>query len=418
MAAARKQIETDSSGGAGERRILGEVTRVSIDGRDRDMTVVVATTPREIAGHVAAWESLVESAIEPNVFYEPWMLIPAVNHLRGRDDPRFVFIYTADAARPAGPPLLCGLFPLARARRGLGLVNSLRTWKHLHCFLCTPLVRDGYAEECLEAFFEWLTRKPFGCSLMEFGSVAGDGAFHRLLVDYFFRHGAMNFVADRHTRALFRPAEDAESFLRSSLGGARRKKLARALKKLAASGRTEFSTLEESGNLEAWMEELMRLEASGWKGRSGTAISCNESEQRFFTEISEAAYRRGSLRAIELRLDGRPIALEWYFVTRNGSFAFKTAFDERFSNYSPGVLLQIERVRRLHAVPDVEWMDSCAVSDSHLNHLWRDRRVIESIVVGAGGKSGDFLIAMMPLLRWVARKMRVNRVSSRRGKSK
>ncbi len=409
MAAARKWIEADSTGGARERGLHQEATLVAVNDRRHKMRVVVAGAPEEIAGHAQAWASLAAAAIEPNAFYEPWMLIPAVKHLAGNDELHFVFIYATDSAKPTERPLLCGFFPLQRSRRAMGLVNSLRLWKHIHCFLCTPLLRRGRAEECLEALFDWLAEAPFGCSIIEFGSVAGDGPFHRLLVDYLFNRGSVDFVSEQHTRALFRRSETADAFMRSSLNTARRKELRRKTNRLADGGQLEWTSLEENGDLETWIAEFLELEAAGWKGRAGGAINCSKSQREFFAEICEAAHRQGSLRAIGLRINGRPIAQRWCFVSGEGSFAFKTAFDERFSRQSPGVLLQVEQARRLHSDPAIQWMDSCAASDSHLNHLWRDRRIIETVVAGNGGPLGDFIVSMMPLLRWAFRTARLRR---------
>ena len=45
-----------------------------------------------------------------------------------------------------------------------------------------------------------------------------------------------------------------------------------------------------------------------------------------------------------LDLDGKPLAMLVNFLTAPGSFSFKTAFDEAFSRYSPGVLIQLDNL--------------------------------------------------------------------------
>ena len=375
--------------------------------------VVVASNPGQMNEHLPAWESLAESSIEPNVFYEPWMLMPAVNHLAGDSELHFVFVYLPDRQRPNGPALLCGMFPLERTSRAFGAIGVLSLWKHVHCFLCTPLIRRGYGKECLDAFFDWLATEPFGASLMEFKSIGGDGAFHRLLVDRFFEHGSISFESECHSRALFRPDKDADVFLRSALAASTRKELRRKLNRLAEEGRIEWSQLGAKSDLSAWINEFLQLESGGWKGRAGDAIECDHGERAFFIEMCEAAFQRGALRVMSLNMNGRSIAQRWYFTAGEGAFAFKTAFDEGYARRSPGVLLQVEQVRQLHNDAEIAWMDSCSAADSHLNRIWKDRRAIESIVVGTGGRKGDLLVAMMPLVRWLARKARFRRVGSR-----
>ena len=40
-------------------------------------TVIVADRDDALEPYVPAWDSLAAGALEPNVFYEPWMLRPA-----------------------------------------------------------------------------------------------------------------------------------------------------------------------------------------------------------------------------------------------------------------------------------------------------------------------------------------------------
>src|ERR1044072_9433301 len=104
--------------------------------------------------HIPAWEELAAAALEPNPFYESWMLIPALRTLGAGKDLQLVLIFAPDKARPTAPPVLCGVFPLERKPRYKGLpVSTLSLWKHLYCFLCAPLVRADCARQCLMAFF-------------------------------------------------------------------------------------------------------------------------------------------------------------------------------------------------------------------------------------------------------------------------
>jgi hypothetical protein len=55
-------------------------------------------------------------------------------------------------------------------------------------------------------------------------------------------------------------------------------------------------------------------------------------------------------------------------------------------------------------------MDSCADSGHPmLDRLWPDRRTIQSVVVGAGGALGDWVVAALPLLRLLKWKLSARR---------
>ena len=83
-------------------------------------------------------------------------------------------------------------------------------------------------------------------------------------------------------------------------------------------------------------------------------------------------------------LDGRPVAAKCCLFAAPGAFAFKTAFDENYARFSPGILLQTELIQRFHNQAQIRWMDSCAEPDSYLSSLWIDRRLIGTIVIAIG----------------------------------
>jgi hypothetical protein len=381
-------------------------TRSTTQGK---MSVVVIKDVTALEEYLPAWRNLVDAALEPNAFYEPWMLIPAVRAFGADKNLQFVLILTPDPARPFGQPVLCGLFPLEIHSHYNGLakklpIKTLSLWRHVLCYFCTPLLRTEHSRECLDVFFDWLISGTHGCSLMEFGHIDGDGPFHELLVDYFFEHSNLTCVTECYTRALFRPAVDADQYMRAALPRIRWKEMRRQERRLAETGRLEYLVLEPGGDVGAWIEEFIQLEAISWKGRAGRALACNETWREFFVTAATEAFHRGQLMMLALHLNGRPIAHKCNFLARPGSFAFKIAFDEEYARFSPGVLLELENIRRLHAQTEIRWMDSCADADRFMiNHLWPDRRTISTLVLGTGKRGGDFFVAAIPMLRWLNR---------------
>jgi hypothetical protein len=104
-----------------------------------------------------------------------------------------------------------------------------------------------------------------------------------------------------------------------------------------------------------------------------------------------------------LRLDGRAIASKCNFLAGDGAFSFKIAYDEGFARFSPGFLLEVETIRRLHARPELRWMDSCAVPGHPMaDRLWLDRRELENLVIATGGRSGRPVLAALSLARRLA----------------
>lgn len=375
------------------------------------LSIVVAHDEADLRPHLPAWEHLAAQTIEPNVFYEPWMLLPAMRHLRGKTDLHLILVFSADPGAPGHPPELCGLFPLERRSRLKGLpVASYRMWEHPHCFLCTPLLKPGVATACLHALLDRVADD--GCGVMEFNDVAADGPFHQALVDCLNLRQSLTFVQDAHTRAILRPREDADAYLRAAISGEDRRAQARRARRLGETGRLDVAPLGPTDDVTAWIDQFLQLEAAGWKGQQGTALACEPAGRAFLHDVAANAAHRRRLLGLQMRLDGRPVAQRISFASAAGAFSFKTAFDERYKQCSPGALLEIENIRHVHSIPQLRWMDSCTTPDNPLiNRFWIDRRTIQSIAVATGAGFGGLAVSVLPVLRWL------NRAVLRRGLS-
>ena len=308
---------------------------------------------------------------------------------------------------PRQPPVLAGLFPLVRSPRYKGLPFSvLATWTHLYAYLATPLVRAELAGDVLDALFAWL-RTETDAALFEWRTLGADGPFRHALIDALNRRGYEAFRERGHTRAYVRPAATAEAYLAQAIGGKKRKELRRQERRLAEAGAVRFDELPPDGDLDAWLDELVALEQHGWKGQGGTALGDDPAALAGFRALARGAFTRGRWMTLALRLDGRAIAMKCNVRAGDGAIAFKIAYDEAYARFSPGVLLEIEQLRRLHEPGAPAWMDSgAAPGHPMIDHLWRERLAIETWIVPTGRSPGELAVAAMPLVRWISRTLR------------
>jgi CelD/BcsL family acetyltransferase involved in cellulose biosynthesis len=369
---------------------------------------VVVDSAEALEAHVSAWQDLAAQALEPNPFYEPWMLMPALRAFGKGQDLLFVFLYRDT---PGAKARLCGFFPLHRRR--LKKISLLGLWQHQHCFLCTPLLRKEDAVECLAAVVDWARRDRRGASILEFNQVSAEGGFHRSWIDFLQRHECFTFLQACHTRALWQPRADVDTYVNLALSSSGRQDFRRKRKRLGELGRLEFRSLEIGGDVERWLTQFLEVEASGWKGDQQTALAKIPEEREYFLEIGRAAFARGQLQMLGLFLDDKPIALKCNFLSGAGAFVFKPAYDESFARYSPGALLELDNMQLCHRSSPVPWMDSCTEPDHPLwNRLWMDRRPIQTILLSTGGTWGNLLVSLRPLLRWFGTWLRRKRPTS------
>jgi hypothetical protein len=165
--------------------------------------------------------------------------------------------------------------------------------------------------------------------------------------------------------------------------------------------------LQQPGEVDEWLEEFLHLEASGWKASEGTALRINANELAFVREAAQVGFARSQMLMQGLFLDGRPVAMLLSFLAGIGGFTFKTAYNEEFAKFSPGVQIMLDFLGCLHSDSRHAWMDSCAEPNHPMiNRLWKDQRVIESVLVSTGNWLGDLVISVYPACQRLTRLIR------------
>jgi len=333
-----------------------------------------------------AWEELAAASVEPNPFYESWMLLPALRSF-ARERVEVVLVFRGD--------LLCGLFPIAHRRGRAGL------WRHPYCYLTAPLLRRGCERAAIHCWLDTLAAR---ATVVRLEDVPGDGCLRLHLVDELNERKWPALVSEAYTRAVLRRGPSAEEFLSRALAGKRRKEFRRQRTRLSELGGLMTEELPPGADPAPWVDEFLDLEAQGWKGREGVD---SLRDRTFVQQMAAGAARKGKLQMLALRLDGRPVAMKMNLVGGEGAFAFKITFDEGFRRFSPGVLLELDNVERAHQLPALRWMDSCAAPNRFMiNHLWPDRREMQTVFFSTGSRLGAFAVAMIPLLHFLRRRVR------------
>ena len=377
-------------------------------------SIRLLTTADELRPYVPAWQALAASALEPNAFYEPWQVMPALQCLSDAPPLELLLVLNNNTE----PPSVCGVFPLERnaTYRGLPL-PSLRMWQHKYCFLCTPLVSRTHAQSTLRCFLTWLASNSAHCEVMSLQGMRADGAFADALKQALNDFKRPHFEEARYARALLEVSGglDGSAYLESALSKKKTKEYRRLAQRLSEQGSMQFERLLPGAAVQPWLDEFLALEASGWKGREGSAFASTPADRSYFNEIVTQAHAQSRLGLWALRLDGVAIAMKCNFTGSEGALSFKIGFEEKYAKYSPGVLLELENMRNAFDEPSFPWMDSCAKPDHPMiDHLWRSQRLIETRVIACGGWRGKLLVRGLPAMLQLKRKLQNKSPSTQR----
>jgi len=348
----------------------------------------------DLAAIADEWRALAASALEPNVFYEPAFAL-AAQPVFGRD---------AGAGlvwSRATPPRLLGLFPATVTRRRYG-VPVLVGWTHPYAPLGTPLIDRAAAEPVIGAWLDHLAGRSSlpGVLLLPMFPQQGPlaQAFDRVLI----RHRGRAVAFAPHERALLAPQDQRGGYIEHALPHKKLKELRRQLRRLGDDGVVTAGITNDPAAMPSALGDFLTLEATGWKGRAGTAAR-DHAEIRTFMETAVGKLAgEGKAQLARLFLDTRAIAA--IIVLRSGDTAWcwKIAYDESRARASPGVQLLLHVTKTLLDDPRVARADSCAPPDHPMiDHVWRERLALADrlIRVGPGNRAGFALACALETAR-------------------
>jgi CelD/BcsL family acetyltransferase involved in cellulose biosynthesis len=319
---------------------------------------------------VQSWQHLAARS-EPNPFFEPSVVLPAARHLAGGSDVAFLVVQRGDD--------MSFLAPIRRLRRyRRAPVPTVAAWVHDYCFLGTPLVAGDVADVVEQA----LARCADDGRWVALPTVALDGEFAAGLA----RRRPVSL--SQWERPVVR-RRDVDDYLQGRISGRHLKNLRRLQRKLSQHLGEELRLVDTAAgdDLDHGVDELLRIEATGWKGRAGTAMAARPADAAFFREMCRELAGTGQL---ELWLWGPPRrAVAALCTLKSGGtvFHFKIAYDDELRSYSPGSYLDVSMVGTFHADTRLSALDSCAApGPSMSDQLYPDRRRLGDVIVPVGGR--------------------------------
>jgi hypothetical protein len=130
------------------------------------------------------------------------------------------------------------------------------------------------------------------------------------------------------------------------------------------------------------LSDFLTLEASGWKGRGGSAAAQHGAHHTFMRDALTALAAEGNARIDALMHNGHPLATTIALRSGTSAWFWKIAYDEDFARASPGVQAALDLTDSMLAQPDILRVDSCATAGHPMiDHLWRERLALGDLLI-------------------------------------
>jgi hypothetical protein len=320
------------------------------------------------------WAELEREALEPNPFFAQQMVLPAARHLDGGDAIHLLLAESADR--------LLFLMPVAGGPGLHGLsLPVLRSWIHDYCFLGTPLLSayDDPVRIWMAIRYELRRVSPAPLLVMPLHSSDGPVAAALRRAD---AEEGLGVRQSPVTSRGFVHRRPAPTYATDWIARRHLANLARRRRHLSRMLGTEVGTADRTdAELGEAIKQFLHLEASGWKGRTGTALLCRPGHDRFFREMGQGFAEQGRLMFLSLQAGTQVLAQSAALMGGRGLFGFKKAYDETFARWSPGALLDLEVLAWFHRMRQLDWLDTCSSPDDPGGHLFGDRRPIRMLLL-------------------------------------
>jgi CelD/BcsL family acetyltransferase involved in cellulose biosynthesis len=338
--------------------------------------VIERATGQRLSDIENDWRDLLGRALDPNVFMSPPLIRSAEQHF---PDSRYVTLLAWRSIENGKS--LAGLwsFVIGYPPRSLRLTRALISPAAPHAYLATPVINREDPENVLRAMLNFIERDARMPKTIVLDSVGMQSETMQALSHVFLSRGSAPSILGLAQRPMLRSEMDGKRCLEKPQSSSSRKKLRQHRRRLEEKGTLEFKVWDDPKPICDAFDAFLRLERAGWKGRSGTALLCSRAEAAFSVAMIASMADRKDAMVHALYLDGKPISMQIVLRAGRVAFTWKTAYDEKFQEFSPGMLLLEEYTREFLADRSIDHVDSCAFDDSGFMSVWAGRQTMAQV---------------------------------------
>lgn len=319
------------------------------------------------------WQTLADTAADSNAFYDPCFLRSVCRHMLAPGECKVLQSKDANGA-------LTGLIPFRSAFRTLKLPIPAAIGLFPYVTLGTPLLTGDDIAEIVGALIDGAADR--GIAAIGLPMVALDSPAAKAIETALATRGLSAQLINVHERAALATPEDAEDYLRNGMGSKKLKELRRQRNRLEDMGPVAWRISNTEPEILAALGRFLTLEATGWKGAKGSSLAQDQSDRAFITDAARHLAARGAIKIFELTSNGETIASGIVIRSGRSALYFKTAYNEVYSRYSPGVQLTVFLTRYLSEHPEIDYIDSTAApGHPMIDHVWRERRRIGDMLI-------------------------------------
>lgn len=318
-----------------------------------------------------AWEDLCARSVEDNVYYSPRYARTLLESVERDNNVGFAVVW--DEMR------LVALLPFTNSKFAIPLLQPAgRAWQSKYTFSCMPLLDKLRKTEAAAALLDVLASISTGEWIVPAVNTKGEAC--QAMIAALERRGLPSVLLDHFQRATLDAGSTFDEHMQRHVSSNRRKGLARNRRRLEELGNVEHECHCFGEGLDRAVSAFLKIEASGWKGKQGTALACDEKTGKFALDVFTGEEGNSICRADLLTLNGAPIAVSLITLAGRTGFAVKASYDESYRSYSPGLLLEIEVIRSFLSGSWASRLDAATAGAHVIDSLWSGQIEVADLI--------------------------------------
>jgi hypothetical protein len=207
---------------------------------------------------------------------------------------------------------------------------------------------------------------------------------------------------------------EAKLSLRETMSAKSRRKLERNQRRLETALGGTMELVDRSNDPLA-VDEFLRLESSGWKGREGDAFAVRPETEQWFRAFCANFAALGRLQLLSLEVAGRTVVMQCWITSGDVAYGMRIGHDAELGTFGLGRLMHVAAIDHLDSI-GINLADPCASpgdaspGNAVLNSLYKQRRPMATLMIATGGCLDRSAVRSLkiatPFVEWSRRRRR------------
>lgn len=257
-------------------------------------------------------------------------------------------------------------------------IKILKVWENPFVGSGQPYAKEENNHKSLADLLKTVQRHSFNAEILLWPNVPLQGSFWDNLEQAADDNNMPPMIIKEEARAIC-TAKTVDAY-EENLSSKKQKSLRKIERRLEERGWIHHA-FQQDGTQDA-LERFLTLEASGWKGKRGTALACRQTTRSLIEDVEQAFRYEGAFRIDEIWVENTLAASIISFAQNHHAALWKMTYNEQLEEFSLGTWLLHTSTKALISDGYTHLDALTCASNNPIMRLWNERERNGTILLG------------------------------------